>query len=193
MKVLAISSSSRRNGNSETLLDRTLAAAGVRGAVIEKLVLSNLKISECINGCSVCYKTGQCVINDDMQRVYKALLDADILIVASPIYFQGLPCRLKCAIDRCQVLWARKFVLKRPLIEKSKIGKRRGTAIFVCASRKAKNTFTGAAITLKAWFNTLDITYKKEFRAEGLEEESAALKDKKLLKKAKRFGKRFAG
>ena len=150
-----------------------------------------------------CAKTGECIIRDDMQAIYEDLLSADILLVANPIYFQGLPCQLKCVIDRCQALWARKYILKRRtpsplwgegprLRREARRGEgkkgRRGAAILVCASSGAKNTFTGAIITLKAWFKTLDIDYKKEFLAEGLEEETAALKDKKLLTNAIKFG-----
>ncbi|MBI4335575.1 MAG: flavodoxin family protein [Candidatus Omnitrophica bacterium] len=191
MKILAIAASSRRNGNSETLLDRALFGMTRKGVTIKKMILTELAISPCTAGCRACYKLGECVVKDDMQALYKDLLACDVLLVASPIYFQGLPCRLKCAIDRCQALWARKFVLKKPLIAKSKIGKRRGAAILVSASRKVKSTFTGAAVTLRAWYNTLDIDYKNEFLAEGLEEEAAALKDKRLLKKAVGFGKKL--
>jgi len=191
MRILAISSSSRRNGNSETLLDRALFGLNKKGAVIKKVILTELNISPCVAGCQACYKIGECIIEDDMQDIYKDLLACDMLITASPIYFQGLPGQLKCAIDRCQALWARKFVLKKELVDKKSKAKRRGAAILVCASRRVKNTFTGAVITLKAWYNTLDIKYKKEFSAEGLEQESAALKDKKLLRQAVEFGKRL--
>lgn len=191
MRILAISSSSRRNGNSETLLDRALFGLKKKGTVIKKVILTELNISPCVAGCQACYKIGECIIKDDMQDIYKDLLACDMLITASPIYFQGLPGQLKCAIDRCQALWARKFVLKKELVDKKSKAKRQGTAILVCASRGVKNTFTGAVITLKAWYNTLDIKYKKEFLAEGLEQESAALKDKKLLKRAVEFGKKL--
>jgi len=193
MKVLAIAASSRRNGNSETLLDRVLFGLKKKGVIIKKVILTELKISPCIAGCEVCYKLGECVIKDDMQALYNDLLTCDILLIASPICFQGLPCRLKCAIDRCQALWARKFILKKKLVDKKSKAKRQGAVILVCASRKVKNTFTGAITTLKAWYSTLDIKYKNEFLAEGLEQESAALKDKKLLKRAVEFGKKLGG
>jgi multimeric flavodoxin WrbA len=185
MKILAIASSQRRNANSETLLDRALSGIDKKGVGIKKLILTDLKILPCTS-CQACFKTGKCVINDDMQIVYEDLLAADILLIASPIYFQGPPCRFKCLIDRCQALWARKYILRKRLVRKNK--KRKGAAIFVCASSGAKNTFVGAVITMKAWFRTLDIEYSKEFLAEGLEGELAALKDKQLLKSAVRFG-----
>ena len=200
MKILAITSSPRRNGNSETLLDRALASMKGRNIVVKKVILANLHISPC-NGCLACMKTGECIIKDDMQAVYEDLVAADTLLVACPIYFMGLPCQLKCVIDRCQAIWARKYVLKKIQTPSPRRGEgrgeggkdRRGAAILVCASSSVKDMFTGAIKTLKAWFNTLDFSYKKEFLAEGLEQESAALKDKKLLRQAYKFGEKFTG
>lgn len=198
MKILAISSSPRRNGNSETLLDMVTSGMKRKGTVIKKVALANLHIRPC-TGCMACSKTGECIIKDDMQVLYDDLLSANVLLVASPIYFKGLPCQLKCLIDRCQALWARKYVLGKVKGERLKVKgekekvKGRGAAILVCASSGIKDMFTGAIITLKAWFKTLDIDYKKEFLAEGLEGESAALKDKKLLRKVAAFGRKMGG
>ncbi len=184
--ILAIASSPRRHGNSETLLGEVLSAFDKKNFIVKKIVLSDLNILPC-NGCQACFKTGRCIIKDDMQALYKGLLACDILLVASPIYFQGLPCQLKCAIDRCQALWARKYILKKTPLNKN--ARRIGGAILVSASAGAANTFKGAIITLKALFKTLDILYKKELLVEGLEEKSDAAKNRVLLKKAYVFGK----
>lgn len=186
MKVLAISSSPRRNGNSETLLDIALSEIKKKDASVKKVILTDLKIAPC-NSCGDCFKTGECSIKDGMQVLYKNLLACDFLLIASPMYFQGLPCQLKCAIDRCQALWAKKYVLKRDLVEKNRKTKRHGAAILVCASSGMKNTFTGAIITLKAWFSVLGIRYKKEFSTEGLEDKNAVSRDEVLLKKVGEF------
>jgi len=200
MEILAITASPRRNGNSETLLNKTLSGIKRKGAEIKKIALADLKIFSC-NECQACFKTGECVIDDDMQGLYRDLLTADILLIASPIYFQGLPCQLKCVIDRCQALWARKYILDKGIkgmkgLQRAERAKkanrvkkaREAAAILTCASKGAKHTFTGSVITLKAWFNTMDARYKKELLVEGLEEETAALKDRKLLVKAFKFG-----
>ncbi|MDD5450083.1 MAG: flavodoxin family protein [Candidatus Omnitrophica bacterium] len=192
LNLLAIAASPRRNGNSETLLDRAVVGVREKGLSVKKIILSELDIKPCIAGCGACYRLGECVIEDDMQALYRDLLTLDVLLVSAPIYFQGLPAQLKCAIDRCQALWARKFILKKGLIDKRLKARRRGGAILVCASRNVKNTFTGAIITLKAWYNTLDIHYKKEFLTEGLEAEADALKHKELLRGAMRFGRVLA-
>lgn len=194
MKILAIASSPRRNSNSETLLDRALAGQKGKNTTIKKIILADLDINPC-DGCLACIKTGECVIKDDMQAVYEDLAASNIILVASPIYFMGLPCQLKCVVDRCQALWARKNILK--INRKTKDEERRtkknkvAAAILVSASSGVKDMFTGSIKTLKAWFNTLDAEYKGEFIAEGLEGESDALKSRKLLKKVYKFGEKF--
>lgn len=188
MKILAIAASPRRGGNSETLLDNALS--GIKGSDVKKVILSDLNIAPC-GGCNACFKTGKCVIKDDMRALYDDLLKTDVLLVASPVYFKGLPCQLKCAIDRCNALWARKYVLKKGIVAKERRTRKRGSAILVCASSGVKDMFTGAIITMKAWFKTLGFEYKKEFLAQGMEEKKAASKDKKLLKKIVEFGNRL--
>ena len=79
--------------------------------------------------------------------------------------------------------------MKKALVTKK--AKRQGSAILVCASAGLKNTFTGAIITLKALFKTLDISYKKEFLAQALEGKNAASEDKALLRIVADFGNKL--
>ena len=187
MKILAISSSPRRHGNTETLLDQALSGMKQKRLVIKKVVLNELDIAPC-NGCQACFKTGRCVIRDDMQSIYKDLLAADRVLVAAPVYFQGTPCQLKCVIDRCQALWSRKYILKKKLVTGPRSGKRKGSAILVAASVGSKNTFIGSTIVLKAWLKTLECVYVNSLCVEGLETADDAHEKRALLKKAKLFG-----
>ncbi|MCX5715856.1 MAG: flavodoxin family protein [Candidatus Omnitrophica bacterium] len=184
IKVLAILGSPRRGANSETLLDK--AASGIKNAEIKKIAASELNIAPC-DGCFSCRKTGECAIKDDMQQVYKELLGADCLLIASPVYFKGPSCQIKCLIDRCNALWARKYVLGKSNAVKPKIG----VAILTCASSGVKDMFTGSISIFKAFIRTLDAEYRGEFLAEGLEIKDAALKDEALLKRAAEFGKKL--
>ncbi|MEI8175465.1 MAG: flavodoxin family protein [Candidatus Omnitrophota bacterium] len=186
-KILVIAASPRRNGNSETLLDEAISALNGSRDGVKKIVLDDLTIAPC-NGCHACFKTGRCVIKDDMQAFYKELLACETLVVASPIYFQGLPCQLKCVIDRCQALWSRKYILKKKLVNDKIAKKRRAGAILVAASTGAKNTFTGSIIVLKAWFKTMSIAYADEMLVEGLEAKDEARGKRGLREKAFKFG-----
>lgn len=107
--ILAISTSPRRGGNSESAIDTVLGAA--RGnAVVEKIVLSDLSIAPC-KGCGSCEKLGRCILEDDFQPLAEKILAADVLILASPVYSMSVCAQAKVLIDRCQVFWSRKYVL----------------------------------------------------------------------------------
>lgn len=183
-RILVIAASPRRGGNSETLLDKALSA--VKAARIDKIALSDFNIKPC-TGCESCHKTGDCVIKDDMQQLYGKFLAADAIVVASPIYFKGLPCQLKCVIDRCQALWARKHVLKKKIAPSKK--PKAGYCILVSGSEGVNDMFTASLIVLKAWFATLGFVCAGGLCAEGLEHENDAPGNKELLEKAVVFGK----
>jgi multimeric flavodoxin WrbA len=97
-----------------------------------------------------CLKDGNCAIRDDMDDIYPKLLDADRVIVASPIFFYGLTSQVKALIDRSQAIWARKYVLKQNLPESG----RKGAFIAVGATRGEK-LFDGSILTVKYFFKTI--------------------------------------
>ena len=105
MKVLGILGSPRIKGNTDLLLDEALRGAEVCNVEVEKLAVDGLNISPCKEYYG-CLNDGNCVIRDDMDLVYPKLLEADRLIVASPIFFYGITAQLKALIDRCQATWA---------------------------------------------------------------------------------------
>ena len=85
MKITVISSSLRRNGNSEMLADEFIRGAKESGNEVEKITLGGKKINFCI-GCLSCQKTGKCVIKDDCAKINEKIHDADVLVFATPIY-----------------------------------------------------------------------------------------------------------
>src|SRR3989338_3003385 len=89
MKVLALSGSPRKKGNTETLLHAVLKGVEAAGGEVELFRLYDLRIQPCI-GCGGCDKTGECVLEDDMQELYPKILAAQRVILASPIYFYGI-------------------------------------------------------------------------------------------------------
>ena len=106
MKVLGIYGSPRKGGNTDVLLDEALRGAGITGAEVSPVRCCDLKISGCAE-CGGCDQTGVCVIDDDMQEVYPKLLEANVVILASPIFFYGISSQAKALIDRCQAMWCR--------------------------------------------------------------------------------------
>ncbi len=110
MKILGINGSPR-GSESQTLklVEKVLDGAKENGAEVELVDLCKLKIDYC-NACGVCYKTGECVHEDDFKEVYDKILESDGLVLGSPVYFNTVTAQLKTLIDRmsdaihCQLL-----------------------------------------------------------------------------------------
>lgn len=98
-KVIVISSSARRGGNSDTLADRFADGARDAGNEVEKIFLRDKKINSCL-GCGVCNATRKCVQKDDMAKLLGKLVDADVVALATPVYFYTLNGQMKTFIDR---------------------------------------------------------------------------------------------
>lgn len=99
-KVLIIKGSPRKNGNSATLADQLALGARQHGADVESFSVHNLNIHPC-DACDSCQETnGVCVIQDDMHMLYPKIQQADILVLASPIYWFTMNAQLKLCIDR---------------------------------------------------------------------------------------------
>ena len=99
-KVLIISASPRRNGNTDILCDQFLQGAINVGHEVEKVFLRDKNIKYC-TGCYTCERTkGICVYKDDMPDLLQKMIDADILVLATPVYFYCMNAQLKTVIDR---------------------------------------------------------------------------------------------
>ncbi len=103
MKTLGILGSTRKGGNTEILLDVALQEAQHMGSSVSKIILRDKVIAPC-DGCMGCAGTGECVIQDDMQEVYKEMREADGIIWASPVYFWSMSGPTKNALDRTYAL-----------------------------------------------------------------------------------------
>lgn len=97
--VLIISSSSRKGGNSDTLADRFLAGAEAAGHRVEKIFLRDKNIDFC-RGCGVCNTTHRCVQKDDMAAILEKMIAADVIVMATPVYFYTMNGQMKTFIDR---------------------------------------------------------------------------------------------
>ena len=184
--VLGLAGSFRLRGNTALLLQRALAAAAEAGAQVERVDLCRLKLAPCI-ACDRCRDTGICAVQDDYQAVYARLLAADAVILASPIYFLGVSGWAKAFIDRCQCLWARKYVLHLPLPPTSDGRPRRG--LFLSAAGSQRTPFSGAVSTVKAWLQVLDAAYAGEVLRRDVDEAGVIAQDAGALAEAARLGR----
>lgn len=157
LKVLAITGSPRPKGHTATLLSAFLQGAETGGAQLKQIDACKLRIHGC-TGCNVCGQTGQCILQDDMSSVFELLGEADLIVLASPLYFMGISGQLKLLVDRCQTCWNRRYRLKLPALLPPK--KRRG--YFLCtggAPNRKGNNFKPAIETATYFFDALDAHY----------------------------------
>jgi multimeric flavodoxin WrbA len=91
--------SPRKRGNTGRIVEAILEGARGKGAETESIHFGGLKVQPC-NSCGVCEKTGECILKDDMPTGYKALKDADVIVFASPIFFDHITAQAKIFIDR---------------------------------------------------------------------------------------------
>lgn len=98
-QVLIISASPRKNGNSEILCDRFAEGAAKSGHKTEKIFLASQDIGYC-RGCGVCNTTHKCVQKDDMADILEKMVNADIIVLATPVYFYSMDGQMKTFIDR---------------------------------------------------------------------------------------------
>lgn len=101
--IVVINGSPRKNGNTELLVDAFIEGAIGSGNIVTKFNVGRMKISGCTD-CKYCVShLGECVHKDDMQEIYPALYNADMLVLASPIYWHGMTSQIKSMIDRMNV------------------------------------------------------------------------------------------
>ncbi len=179
--VLGIGGSPRLGGNSDILLDFFLQGAEEAGAQVEKVVLNLLRFRGC-QECGGCNLTGVCVVADDMNRLYSPLVNSSIVAVASPIFFCSLSAQLKAMIDRCQCFWMARYRLKN-LPDKGARG------VFLSTrGQKGMEVFPRTAGIIRAFFNSLNISYTAEIFIDELEEKGAILQQPDILEKSRRLG-----
>ncbi len=186
MRVLGINGSPRIGGNTDILLDKVLEGARSKGARTEKVVLNNLKFSPC-QECENLRDDGSCIIEDDMQPLYKKIEEADRIILASPIFFGSLSAQTKMMIDRFQCAWRAKYILKKDIFKR----KRKGGFISVEGSTR-KDFFDNAKSIVKNLFATISVDYEEELFCSGVDEKGDILKYPEVLKKAFEVGQRIA-
>lgn len=103
-KILILSGSPRRNGNSDILCDEFARGAKEAGHEVEKIRVAEKNIGYC-RACYACRGTGICAIKDDMAEVMQKIIDADVLVLASPVYFYSIDAQHKALIDRTVARW----------------------------------------------------------------------------------------
>lgn len=103
MKIVGISASPRKGGNTDIIVKETLNSAKEAGAQVEFISMAGKKINPC-DACEYCLEQKQCKHEDDAAAIYEKLIDADGIVIGAPVYFGNVPSPLKALIDRSRVI-----------------------------------------------------------------------------------------
>lgn len=189
MKVLGIIGSRRKKGNTFQLVNSVLKGAENQGAETQLIFLGDYNIAPCI-GCEGCKDSFRCVINDDMQKIYPLLDEADGIVLGSPTYWYNVTSDMKAFIDRCYSLiiypehdrriWASAF---------EDLGKC-GVPLAVCEQHE-ENMMGFTFETLKLVLNDLDIKVVDGIKALGYFKPGEVLDNNALLTRAHEAGERL--
>ena len=141
-KVLVISTSPRKGGNSETLADEFIRGAREAGNDVEKVTLYDKDIRFC-KGCLVCQNTQRCVIHDDADTVVQNMLTADAIVFATPIYYYGMCGQMKTLLDRANPLFSADYRF-------------RDIYLLAAAAEEDGHTVDGAVTGLQGWIDCFE-------------------------------------
>jgi arsenate reductase len=155
MFVLGIQGSPRKKGNSDHLLTLFLKACESHGATTRVIHPEKLDIGPC-RELLVCEKKGVSPIRDEMEeKGYALVKKADVVVLASPVFFYNVTAQAKVFIDRCQMFWGRKYKLR--LVDPDRYS-RQGFLLSVAASG-GKRLFEGVELTTKYFFDAISADY----------------------------------
>ncbi len=182
-RVIGINGSPREGGNTEILLESFLEGAESIGVPTEKVVLNKLDFVPC-QECENLGSNEICVIQDDLQDLFRCIEDSDVVVLASPVFFGSLSAQTKMMIDRFQCHWRLREILKLDMPKKT----RRGVFLSVEASQR-DDFLDNAKSIVKNFFATIDARYAGEVFCKGVDSKGAVLNSPEVLSRAKDLGR----
>lgn len=173
-KVLIISTSFRKGGNSETLADEFAKGAKDAGHQVEKICLYDKTIHFC-KGCLVCQKTGHCIIQDDANSIVEKMRKAEVIAFATPIYYYEMCGQMKTMLDRSNPLFPFDY-------------KFQDIYLLTTAADNNESAMDGAVKGLQGWIDCFEkAVLKGVIRGIGLDN-IGAIKENPALDKAYHMG-----
>jgi multimeric flavodoxin WrbA len=172
MKVLGLSGSMRRDGNTAQLIKVILKRCDEAGVETKFISLAGKKILPCL-GCEKCKEKKWCVVEkDDWSAIVQEILDCEVLVIGSPTYYYDVCGHLKNFIDRTYSLY-----------HDRKLAGRRGIAVAVQASKGANRTIQ----TIEGFLNSHEFSSLGSVKGSGYEE-GAVMNDEEAVRKAEKVG-----
>lgn len=175
-KVLIISTSLRRNSNSDYIAREFERGAKDAGNEVEFVSLIGKKIDFCI-GCLSCQLTQECVIKDDANEIAEKVKNADVVVYATPVYYYEMSGQMKTLIDRMNCLFPSDY-------------KFRDVYLLAASAEDEESAMDGAVKGVQGWVDCFEkANLAGVIRGTGLTETGEAKKDEEILKKAYEMGK----
>lgn len=141
-KVLVLSTSPRKGGNSDLLADEFVRGAQEAGNSVEKITLYDKTIGFC-KGCLACQRTLRCVIHDDADAIAQSMLTADVIVFATPIYYYGMCGQMKTMLDRANPLFPSDYQFRE-------------IYLLAAAAEEEEHTVDGAVTGLQGWVDCFE-------------------------------------
>lgn len=174
-KVVIISTSLRKNSNSHALAEQFVNGARDAGNEVEFISLSGKKIEFC-TGCLACQKIGHCVIQDDVQEIEPKVLEADVVVWATPIYYYEMSGQMKTLIDRLNPMFPKDYRF-------------RDIYFLASAAEDAEYTPQRAIEGLKGWIDCFEKASFKDYVFCGGVNDPGDIQENEKLREAYIMGK----
>ena len=181
-RILGIVGSPRRNGNTHLLVSKILEGAGETGSSTECVFLRDLNIKEC-DGCHVCWQGKECSKKDDMNLIYPKLIESDVIVFGTPVYWYGPTALMKGFIDR--------FVYFNCPENRKKI-RSKSAVIVVPFEDTNPETIAPLELFFEKCFQYIEMNFIDRIIVPGVTEKGEVLNHKEYLKKAFEIGKNLA-
>lgn len=162
-KVYIVSSTPRKNGNSEILANEFARGAKEAGHCVTKINIRDMDLKFCI-GCMYCQSHEKCVLNDEMNALYADVQSADVLVFATPIYYYEMSGQLKTFLDRLNPLYPRKNNFKE-------------VYLLATSADGEESAMDGAVKGIQGWIDCFDgVRLVGVVRGTGVDEAGAIVK-----------------
>ncbi|MCI8360021.1 MAG: flavodoxin family protein [Clostridiales bacterium] len=174
-KVLILSTSPRKGGNSDALADAFAKGASEAGCEAEKITLYDKTVGFC-KGCLACQKTGRCAIHDDAAAVAQRMGRAEVIVFATPVYFYEMCGQMKTMLDRSNPLYASDYAF-------------RDVYLLAAAADEEQSALDGAVKGLEGWISCFEKARLAGSLLAGGVDAAGAVQGHPALAKAYEMGK----
>ncbi len=178
--------SPRSGGNTDILSRAWLEAFEEAGGQVDFVPLVRRRISPCLE-CGGCDETGECILDDDMREIYPLMAEAELIIVASPIFFYNITAYTQALVERSQAFWVAKYRLGRRPSPKTRLG-----IFFSLGATKGRRLFEGPQRTIRYFFDAIDAHYLGGLFYRGIEAQGAIREHPLALSQVKDLARAIA-